>query len=178
VLGIMLYLVGVATADRWALRPSSVRATATLTPRCLVFEATTPDQLIIRQVKNADAFKERRPAGLCPTPPFASENNAPACNAPGGHSILGKKLRHGSANRLAFGRAGRYHTVDEALGSGRCGPARGNAPAVYPQPQPRRGPPRPPPPEQALERLGVLLTWWTRVMGGRPSAAECGRWRS
>jgi len=83
--------------------------------RCWVFPGNASDQLIIREVK--DQLREwrlHRVIWVADTG-FASAENRGYLQRGAGHYILGEKLRHGTENRAALARPGRYKRVEEGL---------------------------------------------------------------
>jgi Transposase DDE domain len=83
--------------------------------RCWIFPGNASDQLIIREVK--DQLREwrlHRVIWVADTG-FTSAENRGYLQRAGGHYILGEKLRHGTENRAALARPGRYQKVEDGL---------------------------------------------------------------
>lgn len=83
--------------------------------RCFVFPGNASDQEIIREVK--DKLREWRLHRVLWVldSGFNSERNRCYLQRTGGHYIIGEKLRHGTPNREALARPGRYQAVEEGL---------------------------------------------------------------
>ncbi len=141
--------------------------------RCWVFEGNASDQLIIRQVK--DQLREwrlHRVIWVCDSG-FSSAENRAYLQRAGGHYIVGEKLRHGTDNRAALARPGRYQKVEDGLEVKQVGVGEGETRRRFVvcrnQDEARRDRHRR---EQALARLQEELTALERKRGEARAQAE------